>query len=322
MTDQGRGGIGSHSSEFSLAEQEDRMAWIFGSSRSGSTWLLRMLAALDGVVAIDDPHLGHHLGVWRPIALAWATAERMPELNRLDHIKRREESYFFSDRYREQWQPALQDLILRRFEVEARERLSGHRNGKPMVVIKEPGSHVADWLCEMFPRSRLIFLLRDGRDVVDSWLDAYQAQSWGVDKGMYPVADRGRLALIRWQASVWLYRTEVVQHAYAAHDPRARLMIRYEELRRDPGRQLRRIRDAFDLSADDGRIASAVEEHSDERVPGAEKGAGKAIRLARPGSWREHMTPAEIRGMHQILAPKLDQLGYLTPADRRISSVA
>jgi hypothetical protein len=50
--------------------EEDRLAWIFGSSRSGSTWLLRMLAALDGVVAIDDPHLGHHLGVWRPISLA------------------------------------------------------------------------------------------------------------------------------------------------------------------------------------------------------------------------------------------------------------
>jgi len=27
-----------------LTEDEGRLAWIFGSSRSGSTWLLRMLA--------------------------------------------------------------------------------------------------------------------------------------------------------------------------------------------------------------------------------------------------------------------------------------
>jgi len=51
-----------------------RLAWIFGSSRSGSTWLLRMLSQLERVVPIDDPHLGHHLGVWRPIPLAWATS--------------------------------------------------------------------------------------------------------------------------------------------------------------------------------------------------------------------------------------------------------
>ena len=58
----------------SLDATEDHLAWIFGSSRSGSTWLLRMLSSLDAVVPIDDPHLGHHLGVWRPISLAGARA--------------------------------------------------------------------------------------------------------------------------------------------------------------------------------------------------------------------------------------------------------
>src|SRR5690606_32899244 len=52
---------------------EDGLAWMFGSSRSGSTWLLRILSSLEAVVPIDDPRLGDHLGVWRPISLAWAT---------------------------------------------------------------------------------------------------------------------------------------------------------------------------------------------------------------------------------------------------------
>jgi LPS sulfotransferase NodH len=63
---------------FSLERNEERLVWIFGSSRSGSTWLLKMLAELDGVTAVDDPHLGHHLGVWRPIPLAWAACEEPP----------------------------------------------------------------------------------------------------------------------------------------------------------------------------------------------------------------------------------------------------
>ena len=89
----------------SIVDAEDRLVWIFGSSRSGSTWLLRMLASLDAVVPIDDPHLGHHLGVWRPISMAWATAEHPPDLTTLDRIKHDKDSYFFSDRYRAAWSP-------------------------------------------------------------------------------------------------------------------------------------------------------------------------------------------------------------------------
>ena len=91
---------------FSLADAEDRLVWIFGSSRSGSTWLLRMLSSFPGVVPVDDPHLGHHLGVWRPISLAWAVADRPPELTTLDRVKRDKDDYFFCDRYREAWAAA------------------------------------------------------------------------------------------------------------------------------------------------------------------------------------------------------------------------
>src|ERR671925_1498243 len=93
---------------FNLSDNEDRLVWIFGSSRSGSTWLLRMLSELVGAVPIDDPHLGHHLGVWRPTPLAWAaSAEREPRLTTLLQLKRDKPSYFFSDRYRDAWRPAL-----------------------------------------------------------------------------------------------------------------------------------------------------------------------------------------------------------------------
>ena len=110
---------------------------------AGETDLNRMLASLDRVVPIDDPHLGHHLGVWRPISLAWATAEHPPDLTTLDRVKHDKDSYFFSDRYRDAWEPALRRLIVERFDAQVRDTA---RAADPVVVVKEPGSHVADVL--------------------------------------------------------------------------------------------------------------------------------------------------------------------------------
>jgi hypothetical protein len=297
---------------FSLVRHEDRLVWIFGSSRSGSTWLLRMLSELDGAVPIDDPHLGHHLGLWRPIPLAWAAADGEPDLTTLLEIKRHKPDYFFSDRYRDAWAPALKDLITRRFEAQARDVLDGRRTDRrPLVVVKEPGSHVADLLLSLFPESRMIFLLRDGRDVVDSWLDAHRAGSWAVREGAFPVAPEGREALVRWQSAVWTYRTEIVQRAYESHPDTQRVLVRYEELLADPAAQLQRICRVVGERIDRSGLDRIAQVHDYDSVPRTEKGAGKEIREARPGSWRRHMTPAEQRAMQEIMGPKLAELGYL-----------
>jgi hypothetical protein len=292
-----------------------RLGWIFGSSRSGSTWLLRMLSQLERVVPIDDPHLGHHLGVWRPIPLAWATAKDPPELGTLADFKRQKRDYLFSDRYREVWMPHLRALIEARFEAQAAEDVRAGGIEDPIVVVKEPGSHAADTIMELFPDSQLIFLLRDGRDVVDSWLDAYRDGSWATEEGAYPLSDTGRLALIRWQASVWLHRTEVVQETFARQPPDRRVLIRYEELRADPVPQLARICELLGVAVGAERLAEIAGATSYSSVPFEQKGAGREIRRAEPGGWRSSMSETEIEAMHQILGPKLAELGYLRPEE-------
>ncbi|HEX8804099.1 MAG TPA: sulfotransferase [Acidimicrobiales bacterium] len=311
---------------FSLDESEDHLAWIFGSSRSGSTWLLRMLSELPDVVPIDDPHLGHHLGVWRPISLAWAAAEHPPDLTTLDRLKHDKDSYFFSDRYRHAWAPALRRLVVDRFDAEVRaaraerserpERTGRARRAAtppgrpPAVVVKEPGSHVADLLLDLFPRSRVIFLLRDGRDVVDSWLAAYRAGSWALDEGAFPATEAGREALVRWQSAVWAFRTDVVRRAYAALPPDRRVLVRYEDLVADPVEQLRRVARVLPVRASRRALGQVAARHDYERVPPAEKGDDKFIRSAQPGGWRANLTAAEQRAMHEIMGPTLAELGY------------
>ena len=295
---------------FSLARSEDRLVWIFGSSRSGSTWLLRMLAELEDAVTIDDPHLGHHLGIWRPIPLAWATADDDPELTLLNDIKREKPSYFFNERYRDVWEPALRQLIVARFDAQARERAAAGTTD-PYVFVKEPGSHIADLLMSLFTKSRMIFLLRDGRDVVDSWLDAHRPGAWALDEGAYPVAREGREALIRWQASVWTYRTGVVLRAYQAHDPARRVLVRYENLLRDPAHELARICAQFGIDVAPADLREIAAAHDYEQVPSDEKGASKEIRAAEPGGWQRHMTPVEQQAMYEVMGERLVEVGYL-----------
>jgi hypothetical protein len=300
---------------FSLEAGEDRLAWIFGSSRSGSTWLLRMLNSLDPVVPIDDPHLGHHLGVWRPISLAWATAEHPPALTTLDRVKHDKDSYFFSDRYRGTWAPALHRLIVDRFDAQVADdladRAAGERDAEPVVVVKEPGSHVADLLISLFPASRFIFLLRDGRDVVDSWLAAYRPGSWALDEGAFPVTEAGRESLVRWQSAVWAFRTDVVRRTFDEHPPDRRVLVRYEDLVADPARELARICASLPIDAPDDVLAAVAADHAYASVPAADKGQTKEIRSASPGGWRENLSPAEHDVMHEVMGPTLEAVGYL-----------
>jgi hypothetical protein len=274
-----------------------------------------MLSGLERVVPIDDPHIGHHLGVWRPIPLAWATAKDPPKLGTLADYKRQKRDYLFSDRYRDTWMPQLRDLISARFEAQAAEEIGSGEVDRSIVVVKEPGSHAADTIMDLFPESALIFLLRDGRDVVDSWLDAYRDGSWATDEGAYPLDDGGRIALIRWQASVWLHRTEVVQETFARTDPSRRVLIRYEEMRADPVDALERICAPLGVEASRSELERIARRNEFSRVPESRKGAGREIRRAQPGGWANHMSSEEIEAMHEILADKLNELGYLRPGD-------
>jgi ribosomal protein L34E len=288
--------------------QEKRLAWIFGSSRSGSTWLLKMLSDLEGVVPVDDPHLGHHLGVWRPIPLAWAACEDPPELNTLLELKAEEPGYFFAERYRDAWQQPLRELIGARFEAQAADVGVADPAEAAAFVVKEPGSHVASFLTELFPASKVIFLLRDGRDVVDSWLDAYSEGSWAIPGGAFPVSDEGRVPLIKWLSAVWAYRSRAVKQAYDSRDPADRIQIRYEDLRDETETWVTRVCEMTGI--DTARVSEVVENHRFEKLPQASRGPRSFTRQARPGGWRDNLSAAEQEAMHEALGDALEEFGY------------
>jgi LPS sulfotransferase NodH len=297
-----------------LEANEQRMSWIMGSSRSGSTWLLRMLAELRQVTGVDDPHLGHHLGVWRPVPIAWAAAETRPELTTLAELKHSETDFFFNDRYRDAWMPALRDLIRARFGAQLAETAEVDESH---LVVKEPGSHSAGMIFEAFPSSRLIFLLRDGRDVVDSWMDAYQSGSWAIEGGAFPVAEHGRRALVEWLASVWAYRVRKVGEAFHERPREARILVRYEDLLAEPVRELGRILATLGIEISDDDLHAIAERNVFSKVDADDRGSLREIRAADPGGWQRNLSPTERRVMDEIMGPDLEAWGYRRAGTRK-----
>jgi hypothetical protein len=161
------------------------------------------------------------------------------------------------------------------------------------------------------PRARLLFLLRDGRDVVDSELAANLQGSWVSQEfpGLRGIGEKDRLDFVIQSAQKWLWRTQVVQSAVANHDWPKRT-VRYEDLLAQPEGCLREIFDWLGLEAEDSEITAWVEKNGFERMAGISPGPQGFFRLARPGGWRANLTGDEQAAVQRLLGAKLRELGY------------
>jgi hypothetical protein len=294
------------------AAVEKRLVWILGSPRTGSTWLLNLLGFDRRVIKIDEPTVGLHVGA---LMLDWVSVRprRIPlDRMRVNDARADMPSYFFSHRYERTWGPRLRALILGRLRAELTDEAVARGIADPIAAIKEPiGSQGADIMMSLLPRSRLVFLLRDGRDVIDSELDAFTEGGWVAD--MLPgfeTVEGDRLSFVNSRAQAWLCRTEAVQRAFHDHQPELRTMVRYEDLLRDPGGTLESLVDSLGLDLDGERIREAVAATDFERIDPAERGPGRFARAATPGLWRETLSSDEQRLIDELMGPKLRELGY------------
>lgn len=292
---------------------ERKLVWIMGSPRSGSTWLMNLMRVHPRVLAIDEPRIGMHLGLFTPDVLGGPTGRYPREALLVTAASREQRDYFFSDRYEHSWRPLLRSLIVERLGTQAMDmaRVAGVRD--PVTVVKEPnGSQVADLILATLPSSRLIFLLRDGRDVVDSALDGATSGSWATERygGGLDTGIEDRVRFVEDRSHKWVLRTEAVQRAYSRLPPEGRRMLRYERLRADPAAELRELLGWLDLEVAEQELQSAVARLAFEAVPEEQRGPGRFHRAASPGRWRESLTTAEQRVAQEIMGPKLSELGY------------
>jgi hypothetical protein len=270
-----------------------------------------MLAVRRQAVAINEPYLPHHLTPRIPLRFDPANPTA-PASHTLNQTREGDPHYFFSEQYEHVWRPMLRSLILTRLaaQVEAAEREFGVVD--PAVIVKEPnGSYGAGFTMSLLPRARLIFLVRDGRDVIDSLMDGMRTGGWLDHRTMRRMETaEERLAFAGAEARVWLERTSAVERAFDAHPPELRWKVRYEDLRANTLATLRPLVDWLGFDWADEELEAAVSDNEFEAIPARRKGSGTPLRAARPGLWRENMSEHEREAMERVIGPKLVELGY------------
>ncbi|MDQ2672164.1 MAG: sulfotransferase [Actinomycetota bacterium] len=271
----------------------ENVVWIFCSNRSGSTWLSSMMGEVEGHEVWNEPLVGKLFG---DLYYGGAAGHQ-----KVKH-------YILGDFHKGSWLDSVQSFVL----SEATARFPGVAEGG-YLIIKEPnGSIGAPLLSEAMPASRVIFLLRDPRDVAASGLDAARKGSWQYENA----ADRGwkREALADNQPDVWVRRRaqNYVRHAGKARDAYEahkgpKVLIRYEELRDDTRGTMERLYSTLGIEVGGEELARAVEKHAWENIPEKEKGQGKFYRKATPGGWREDLTPGQVEIVEQVSAALLKE---------------
>ncbi len=274
----------------------ENVVWIFGSGRTGSSWLTFMMGALPDHTRWNEPMIGYLFG----------------HLHHNRGYTRQDRKHFIlADDYEETWISSIRSLLLNGATTRFPERAE---NG--YLVVKEPhGSVGAPLLMRALPESRMIFLVRDPRDVMASRMDAKRKGSRPSQRRIMKrperleedmKADKQPDAFVESQAQHYLRDIKLAKQAYEAHEGR-KVLVRYEDLRADTLGTMKRIYSALEISVDEGDLARVVEKQAFENIPEEEKGPGTIRRKASPGGWKEDLTPEQVEIVEKEAAPILDR---------------
>jgi Sulfotransferase family len=310
---------------------ESRLVWIFGSIRSGSTWLLQLLChplALErgsglgfslpeearggpplDALPVNEFLLGHHLAPRTGDPIRTARGRYIPAT--VNFFWSAAANYALSKHFEDVWRPELRRFALVRLHaVLERAATRFPLSNDPAVVIKDVGtSHAAPMTLSLLPRSRFLFMVRDGRDVIDSLIHAAQPGSWFARAAKPLISgDEDRLDFVREKAIDWACGADSCQQAWAAHPPELRRMVRYEELLADTVGELSTLCEWMGLERDGAGLEAAVRAHAF----GAHEPTGprEVARAASPGLWRENLSSEEQRIAEEIMGERLADLGY------------
>jgi Sulfotransferase family len=279
----------------------EKLVWIFGTGRSGSTWLASMLGAL--VVEVRWRQYG--LRFWNEPLVGRLVGEFYTQVS---PRQLNNKHFIFGDSTREAYLEGIRILVLNVARMKFWEV-----SEDDYLIIKEPnGSIGAPLLMEALPESRMVFLVRDPRDVAASALDRHRTGGIAHEKrsidaprqenAMGPSrADIRPGAFVAAQARRYLKNVGAAKEAFDAHKG-FKTMVRYEDLRADTLGIMRRICSELGIPVDDKVLVRAVEENSWENVPEDKKGSGKDRRKATPGGWQEDLTPQQAKNVREITA--------------------
>ena len=273
---------------------EDRLVFLIGSPRSGSTLLARMLGAHSALFAPPETHLLTplaHLGFYASVERApydpIITQQAAREL--VKALPGGEDDYLSALR-------ACTDTVYERLLVGSRRRL---------LLEKTPAyALILDFVAKLYPRARYLVLTRHPLAVWSSYVESFFDGDHRVAHAWNPLLERYVPAIAR----------------FLRERPVPLLQLRYEELVRDPEREMRRVAAFLGIDFEPGM----VEYGGEGEVPQAAPGLGDPITVGREtrpttrsvAKWtaelaREPSRLAQAREIvDRLLEPDLEAWGY------------
>lgn len=276
-------------------ELEKNLVWIFGFPRSGTTWISTQLLSFRTKI-INEPHITDHIGIIPNIE------DRVPRwIDGMSGIP----DYFFSVNYKKIWLYYLRKMILNRIYAQI-------RNVSHRVIIKEASSvDASDIISECFPQSRIIFIARDGRDVLDSIVDATQEGAFMTIYGYAPQEKKDKLRVLRNVSRLWVFSMENRLRTFYRHRKDLSYLVRYEDLVKNTADELIKLYEFLQIDINQNEIHNIIQKYSFEKIPPSLKGSGKFFRSAKPGAWKNNFSKEELTVIEEIMNKTLRTLEYI-----------
>lgn len=265
---------------------EDRIAWIIGCGRTGSTWLAEMLGDLPKIRRWHEPYFGRFLK---------HVNDRPQELDR--------KSSFYARRHQSVWLDGLRQMFFRM----VRDRYP--QFGRHSLVVKEVNTpELYGWLRALFPTGRMILLVRDPFDVLDSYLDLQKPGSWNTQFGdqSAPLSE----ANVQRTSEHIRSTTTLALAAFEEFPLEQRLKVSYEELLEDPVPHLVECSQLVGVETSPDAAAAVADRHAFARY--RQTGELKFRRQGKAGGWRDssNFNDDVRRIAQQVLGPLRGRLGY------------
>jgi hypothetical protein len=277
----------------------ENLIWIFGTGRSGNTWLSSMMGDIRGHATWGEPRVGMLFGEFYFV-------------NSFEG-QRRSNNFILGEGQRATWLGSIRNFVL----DGARSRFPELGEDGYLTIKEQVGSVGAPLMMEALPESRMVLLVRDPRDVVASVIDASREGGWHHerrknDPGWSSTADDDPNSLTEERATRYLKQVGAAKRAFDEHGG-PKVLVRYEDLRDDAMGVMKRMYATLGVPVDEDEIARVVTKHAWENIPQEKRGEGKFYRKAKPGGWREDLTPEQAATVQKVTAPLLRE--FYPPKD-------